>query len=68
MSENKKHPTFILTLEENDEEREFQFEFNYLKSLTIQERFDLLFKRRKLILEILENNGHRRPSGIFKRT
>ena len=58
----------ILKLDDRDEDKEIEFELSYLLSLTLQERFQLMFKKTKELLDLLEKNGHRRPDGIFKRT
>jgi hypothetical protein len=39
--------TPILKLDDHDEEREIEFELSWLLSLTLQERFQLMFKKRK---------------------
>ena len=59
--------TPILKLDDHDEEREIDFEISCLLSLTIQERFQLMFKKSKEVIDLLEKNGHRRPSQIIKR-
>lgn len=38
-------PILQLTPEEEDEERELEFKLDYLASLTLQERFALMFRR-----------------------
>ncbi len=58
----------ILKLNDHDEEEEIEFELSYLLSLTLQERFQLMFKKTKELLDLLEKNGHRRPDQIIKRT
>ena len=58
----------ILKLADSDEEKEIQFELDYLFSLTVQERFWLMMNRNRELLNILEKNGHRRSSEIIKRT
>jgi hypothetical protein len=60
--------TPILKLDDHDEEREIEFELSWLLSLTLQERFQLMFKKSKELTELLERNGHRRPDKIIKRT
>ena len=60
--------THILKLDDHDEEREVGFEISWLLSLTMQERFQLMFKKSKEIIDRLEKNGHGRPSQIIKRT
>jgi hypothetical protein len=58
----------ILKLNETDEEKEIQFELDYLSSLTVLERFQLMMNRNQELLNILEKNGHRRSPAIIKRT
>ena len=57
----------ILKLADSDEEKEIQFELDYLFSLTVQERFQLMMNRNRELLNILEKNGHRRSPEIIKR-
>ena len=59
--------TTILKLLDSDEEKEIQFELDYLFSLTVQERFQLMMNRNRELFNILENNGHRRSPEIIKR-
>ena len=59
--------TTILKLLDSDEEKEIQFELDYLFSLTVQERFKLMMNRNRELFNILENNGHRRSPEIIKR-
>jgi hypothetical protein len=58
----------ILKLSETDEEKEIQFELDYLSSLTVLERFQLMMNRNQELIDILEKNGHRRSPEIIKRT
>ena len=58
----------ILKLTDSDEEKEIQLELDYLISLTVQERFQLMMNRNQELLNILEKNGHRRSPAIIKRT
>ena len=48
----------ILKLEQYDENSEIEFELRYLKSLTINERFLLMQKKSKEMLELMRNSGH----------
>lgn len=59
--------TYILKLDKADEEKEIEFELNYLMSLSIEERFLLMEEKSKQIKKLLEQNGHRRPDKIIKR-
>lgn len=58
----------ILMLERDDEERELAFELIYLRSLTTQQRFELMFRRSREMAELLIRHGHREPVAITKRT
>jgi hypothetical protein len=58
----------ILALAAEDEERELEFELAYLRSLTTQQRFELMFRRSREMAEMLIRYGHREPVAIVKRT
>jgi hypothetical protein len=58
----------VLKLKGHSIEKEIEFELRYLRSLSVRERFDLMFKKTKEIVSLLEKSGHRRPSEIIKRT
>lgn len=60
--------TGILILAEDDADAELAFELAYLRSLTVQERFTLMFRRSREIAEVLIRNGHREPAAIFERS
>jgi len=60
-------PILKLAEDEQDEERELAFELDYLATLTVQERFEMMFRRARQLQEMLEGHGHRRPFEIFKR-
>jgi hypothetical protein len=57
----------VLKLDSNDEEKEIEFELDWLRSLTVEERYEMLFKKRKQIISMLKDNGHKRPDKIIKR-
>jgi len=57
----------ILKLTDSDEEKEIQFELDFLFSLTVQERFQLMMNRNRELLNLLEKNDHRRSPEIIKR-
>ncbi len=57
----------ILKLAADDPERELEFELAYLRSLTTQERFDLMFRKSRELAESLARHGHRKPAAILKR-
>ena len=58
----------ILKLKRHNQEKEIAFELKYLKSLSVRERFQMMFKKTREMLNLLEKSGHRRPSEIIKRT
>ena len=58
----------ILKLDEDNEEKELDFELDYQLSLDVEQRFRMMFQKSKELVEMLEKNGHRRPSEIIKRS
>ncbi len=58
----------ILKLSQCDEERELEFELNYLASLTFEERLQMMRQKSREMLRQMVNYGHRRPFEIIKRT
>ncbi len=58
----------ILKLSKHDEEREIEFELDYLASLTIQQRFQMMFKKTEEMRKLLRRDGNRRTHQIIKRT
>lgn len=57
----------VLILENDDQDREIDFEIAYQLSLTVEQRFRMMFQKSKEIAEILVRNGHRKPFEIIKR-
>jgi hypothetical protein len=57
----------ILKTDKDEPEKELEFELRYQKSLTTQERFTLMIKRSRQILETLIAHGYRKPFEIVKR-
>lgn len=57
----------ILKLPNDDPEREQEFELQYLLSLTTAERFEMMFRRSREIMQTLIRNGHRKPIETVKR-
>jgi hypothetical protein len=60
--------TRILKLNQHNSKKEIEFELEFLKSLSIRERFKMMLKKTKEMTDLLEKNGHRRPFEIIKRT
>jgi len=58
----------ILKLDDHDEEKEIEFELSWFLSLSTQQRFDLMFKKSRELVALLEANGHRRSHQIIIRT
>jgi hypothetical protein len=57
----------LLLLKKDDEKKEIEFELRYLLSLTIQERFQLMQNKSREMLNLLEQNGHRKTTEVIKR-
>lgn len=51
-----------------NEEAELEFELDYLASLTVPERFELMLRRSREIQEMLLRYGHRKPVEIVERS
>ncbi len=58
----------ILKLSQADEEKELEFELNYLASLTFEERLQMMKQKSREMLRQMVEHGHRRPFEILKRT
>jgi hypothetical protein len=58
----------VLKLDDHNEKKEILFELKYQLSLTIRQRFEMMFKKTKEIKSLLEKSGHRKPFEIIKRT
>ncbi len=57
----------ILKLSEHDEELELEFELAFQRTLTTQQRFELMFRKSREIAEVMLKLGHRKPFEIVKR-
>jgi nitrite reductase/ring-hydroxylating ferredoxin subunit len=57
----------ILKLEKIDEDREIEFELDYLSSLTVERRFSMMLKKSEEIRNLFNNCGHRKTPKIIKR-
>jgi len=62
--------TFILKIAEGEDsaDRELEFELRYQRSLTTQQRFEMMFQRSQEMKERLLRHGHREPAEVVKRT
>jgi hypothetical protein len=57
----------ILALSEHDENKELKFELEYLRSLTFEERLDMMREKSKEMLRQMVDLGYRKPFEIVKR-
>ncbi len=58
----------ILKLDRDNEEKEIEFELDYLTSLTIRQRFQMMFTKTREILSLRKKtNAHRAVTEIIKR-
>jgi hypothetical protein len=55
-------------LDHADGEKELEFELAFLRSLTTQQRFELMFQRLRKMAEMLLRHGYRKSSEITQRT
>lgn len=58
----------VLKLTVDDEEKELEFELDYLSSLTFEERLKMVREKSREMLKQMINHGHRKPFEIIKRT
>ena len=58
----------ILKFSRHNEQQEIEFELHYLTSLSTKQRFEMMIRKSKEMITLLEQNGHRRTSEIIKRT
>ena len=58
----------VLKLEKEDEQREIEFELDYLTSLTTQQRFQMMIQKSHEMILLLRRNEHRKSAQIIKRT
>lgn len=58
----------ILKLNRHNSKKEIEFELRFLKSLSVSQRFEMMFQKTKEMLNLLKKNGHRKPFEIIKRT
>jgi hypothetical protein len=58
----------ILKLDKHDEDKEIEFELDYLTSLTTQQRFELMFKKTREMLSLRrKKNSYSTSTEIIKR-
>lgn len=59
--------TLKLAEAEQSEERELEFEIAFLRSLSTEQRFELMFKRSRQMAETLRAHGHGEAPSMLKR-
>ena len=57
----------ILKLDRHDEDKEIEFELDYLTSLTTKQRFEMMFTKTREMLGLLKKDGHRTTTEVIKR-
>ncbi len=65
---NQREKKGILVLDDSDEKKEIEFELNYLSSLSLSQRFQLMLAKSQELKSNLKNNEHRETPQIIKRT
>ena len=63
-----RRPTSILKLSEDDESKELEFELEYLRSLSFEERLAMMRKKSEEMMKRLVELGYRKPFEIVKRS
>jgi len=61
-------PPSILKLSEDNELKELEFELEYLRSLSLEERLTMMRKKSKEMLKQLVELGYQKPFEIVKRS
>jgi hypothetical protein len=58
----------VLKIDKHDENREIEFEIEYLTSLTIRQRFEMMFTKTEELLSLLKKpNANRNTTEVIKR-
>jgi len=57
----------ILKLDKHDEDKEIEFELDYLTSLTTSQRFEVMFRKTEELLRFLKKDRHRTTTEVIKR-
>lgn len=57
----------VLKLNKHNEDKEIEFELDYLTSLTTKERFELMFRKTREMLTLLGRNERRKTTEVIKR-
>lgn len=57
----------VMLVDDENEADELAFDLAFLRSLTTQQRFELMFRRSREMAEVLLRRGHRKPVEIIQR-
>lgn len=57
----------LLLLKDHNEQIEMEFDLEYLLSLSLKQRFQIMLKKSQEMKELLYNHDQRRPFEIIKR-
>jgi hypothetical protein len=57
----------VLKLRRHNEDKEIEFELDYLTSLTTRQRFELMFRKTREMLSLSKRNERRKVTKIIKR-
>lgn len=57
----------ILKLKKHNKAKEIDFELRFLRSLTLKQRFEMMFKKTEEMLKLLRKRGHRKTTQVIKR-
>jgi hypothetical protein len=57
----------ILKLDKHDEDKEIEFELDYLTSLTTKQRFELMFTKTRELRSFLKRDKPRTTTEVIKR-
>ena len=57
----------ILKIDGHDEKKEIEFELAYMASLTVSQRFEMMFAKTREMRSLLRKNGHGKTTKIIRR-
>ena len=57
----------VLKFKKHNQKKDEEFERKYQRSLSLTERFRMVVRQSKLVLQMMVKNGYRKPSEIIKR-
>ncbi|MGM0568412.1 MAG: hypothetical protein ACQESB_04255 [Elusimicrobiota bacterium] len=57
----------VFKSDNNNEKKEIDFELDFLMSLTVQQRFEMMFEKSQFIRSLLKKDENRKTTEIIKR-